>query len=151
LYYKELANVDFFKIPELCGTVHPFDPVLQDAIKKLWEENGRHEFIFCNKDGTIPGSSWIGVHFRKWLKAANINITGRKIVPHSSRHSLASMLEERGVSIRYIQDLLGHSDLKTTRGYLHSTDATIRNIGKKITEAREGRESNIITISDAAG
>jgi site-specific recombinase XerD len=62
---------------------------------------------------------------------------GRKIVPHSSRHSLASLLEERGVSLRYIQEMLGHFDLKTTRRYLHSTEATIRIIGKKITEARE--------------
>jgi integrase len=29
-----------------------FDPVLQEAIKKLWEENGQHEFVFCDKSGT---------------------------------------------------------------------------------------------------
>jgi integrase len=29
----------------------PFDPILQEAIKKLWEENGRHEFVFSFKDG----------------------------------------------------------------------------------------------------
>jgi hypothetical protein len=33
--------------------------------------------------------------------------------------------------------MLGHYDLKTTRGYLHSTEKTIRDIGKKITAARE--------------
>ena len=27
----------------------PFDKILQDAIKKLWEENGQHEFVFCIK------------------------------------------------------------------------------------------------------
>jgi hypothetical protein len=31
--------------------------------------------------------------------------------------------------------MLGHSDLKTTKTYLHSTDQTIRNIGKKIETA----------------
>jgi integrase len=126
----------------------PFDPVLQDAIKKLWEENGKHDFVFCRKDGSLPGSSWIEVHFKKWLKAANIDIAGRKIVPHSARHSLASLLEERGVSIRYIQDLLGHCDFKTTKGYLHSTEATIRTIGKKITEARKQAQEKPENISD---
>jgi hypothetical protein len=32
---------------------------------------------------------------------------------------------------------LGHSDLETTKGYLHSTEKTVRGIGKKITEARQ--------------
>jgi integrase/recombinase XerD len=115
----------------------PFDPILQEAIKKLWEENGRHEFVFSFKDGRCLDSSWIKKRFPKWLKRAGIELGGRKIVPHSSRHSLASLLEERGVSLRYIQEMLGHYDLKTTRRYLHSTEKTIREIGKKITEARE--------------
>jgi len=55
------------------------------------------------------------------------------------------MLEEKGVSIRYIQDLLGHSDLKTTIIYLHSTEKTIRDIGRKISETMEQNpEENII-------
>ena len=119
----------------------PFDPVLQEAIKKLWKENGEHEFVLCRKDGSLPGSSWIYANFPGWLKRAGIELRGREIVPHSSRHSLASLLEERGVSLRYIQELLGHSDLKTTKGYLHSTEKTIRDIGQKISEAREKKEA----------
>ena len=115
----------------------PFDPVLQEAIKKLWEENGQHEFVFCRKNGKTPGSSWINRNLPLWLERAGIKLNGRDIVPHSSRHSLASLLEERGVPLRYIQELLGHSDLKTTKIYLHSTEKTIRDIGRKISEARE--------------
>jgi len=116
----------------------PFDPILQEAIKKLWEENGKHEFVFCQKNGRVIGSSWIKKRFSKWLKRAGIELGGRRIVPHSSRHSLASLLEERGVSLRYIQELLGHSDLKTTKIYLHITEKTIRDIGRKISEVMEG-------------
>jgi integrase/recombinase XerD len=119
----------------------PFDPVLQKAIKKLWEENGKHEFVFSYKNGATPGASWIHGRFMKWLERAGIELGGRRIVPHSARHSLASLLEEKGVSLRYIQELLGHSDLKTTKIYLHSTEKTIRDIGQKITEAREKKEA----------
>jgi integrase/recombinase XerD len=115
----------------------PFDSILQDAIKNPWEENGQYEFVFCLIDGRSIGPSWIKKRFPKWLERAGIKLNGRKIVPHSSRHSSASLLEERGVSLRYIQDLLGHSDLKTTKIYLHSTEKTIRDIGMKIAEARE--------------
>jgi integrase/recombinase XerD len=115
----------------------PFDPILQAAIRKLWEENGQHEFVFSFKNGRFLHSSWIERRFPLWLERAGINSDGRDLVPHSSRHSLASLLEERGVSLRYIQDMLGHSDLKTTKRYLHSTKNTIRVIGQKITEAME--------------
>jgi len=122
----------------------PFDPILQQAIKKLWEENGEHEFVFSHKNGKSIGLNWIKRHFPKWLNRAGIELAGRRIVPHSSRHSLASLLEERGVSIRYIQELLGHSDLKTTKIYLHSTEKTIRDIGMKISEAMEQRQEEKI-------
>ncbi|MDR0451733.1 MAG: tyrosine-type recombinase/integrase, partial [Treponema sp.] len=123
----------------------PFDPILQAAIKKLWEENGRHEFVFSFENGRYLHSSWIERRFPEWLKRAGIELGGRRIVPHSSRHSLASLLEERGISLRYIQDMLGHSDLKTTKRYLHSTEATIRTIGKKINESMQQEpDKNIV-------
>ncbi len=45
---------------------------------------------------------------------------------HSLRHSYASMLNENGASIVNIQELLGHSDTKTTEIYIHTSDASKR-------------------------
>jgi len=74
-------------------------------------------------------------------------LNGRKLVPHSSRHSLASILEDHDVPLRYIQDLLGHSSLKTTKGYLHSTDKTLRDIRNKTSEAREKHEDGVVKFT----
>lgn len=70
----------------------PFDPILQEAIKKTWLEHGEHEWVFST-NGRHLHPKWIDYRFKKWLKDAGIDVNGRDIVPHSSRHSLASLLE----------------------------------------------------------
>ncbi len=40
--------------------------------------------------------------------------------PHTFRHSLATILTERGVDPTAIQYILGHEDFQTTRRYIHS-------------------------------
>ena len=62
---------------------------------------------------------------KKICAQAGIN---RRITPHTFRHTFGTLLLEKGVDIRYIQTLLGHSSIVTTQIYTHVNNKQQRQI-----------------------
>ena len=96
-----------------------------DQLRSYYLEYKPKEYLFEGQYGGPYSARSIQEVFKKSLLKARIN---KKVGLHSLRHSYATHLLESGTDIRFIQELLGHNDIKTTLVYTHVTDNTIRKI-----------------------
>jgi len=74
-------------------------------------------FLF---EGFTPGIRYSSSSIENIVKNAAIKAGIKKdISPHSLRHSFATHMLEKGVNLKRLQMLMGHSSIKTTSIYLH--------------------------------
>ncbi len=78
----------------------------------------KNGFFFINRLGNRLSEQSVRYMINKYANKSGVSI---HITPHMYRHSLATLLLEADVDIRYIQRILGHSSIVTTQIYTHVT------------------------------
>ncbi|MES2123005.1 MAG: tyrosine recombinase XerC [Chlamydiota bacterium] len=84
--------------------------------------------IFLNKWGERITTRSVDRNFEQYLKASGL--VG-KITPHTIRHTIATHWLERGMDLKTIQTLLGHSSLATTTIYTQVSSRLKREVYEK--------------------
>ena len=90
--------------------------ILQRYYTAFKEQIQRSGYFFVNSRGGRYTEQSIRLMLKKYTRLAMIE---RKITPHMFRHSFATFLIEEDVDISCIQQILGHSSIKTTQIYIH--------------------------------
>ena len=93
--------------------LHDYLEVRNSLIKS---KNGNPNKLFLNNHGLPITRNGFNFLLNNILKEKGIK---KKVTPHTLRHSFATHMLDNGADLRTIQELLGHSDIVTTRIYTH--------------------------------
>ena len=107
-------------------------PVLLDILRKYLSEYRPQpkEYLFeSEQTNTAYPTRTVQQIFNNAKTKAGIK---KEVGVHSLRHSFATHLLDKGTDIRYIKDLLGHFDIKTTERYLHVSKRNLVNISSPL-------------------
>ena len=126
----------------------PLIPEIKDALLKLKAEQDKNkaefgkyynqeyiDYVWVDEIGMIVNPNTLSCHFQNFLTQNELP----KIRFHELRHSCASLLLACGVSMKEIQEWLGHSAISTTADiYSHLNYSSKLNVANTLTNAFGG-------------
>jgi site-specific recombinase XerD len=101
-------------------------PHLLELLRAWWKAARPQGWLFPGQNRVNPLTA--RQLARACHSAAQMAEIGKRVSPHTLRHSFATHLLEQNVDIRVIQVLLGHAKLDTTALYTRVATKTIREI-----------------------
>ncbi len=104
-------------------------PKIIPDIQVLTNGKSSNDYLFESERGGKLTTRTVQKIFSRALKKANIT---KPATFHSLRHSFATHLLENGTDIRYVQELLGHQNIRTTQRYTQVTNPSLKKIASPL-------------------
>ena len=98
---------------------------LKNDLRNLIAGKKGDDFLFDSNRGGKLSTTSLQKMFHKSLLKTKIK---KPATFHSLRHSFATHLLENGTDVRYVQELLGHRNIRTTQIYTQVTNPQLKNI-----------------------
>lgn len=115
-------------------------PLLPEVAYRLQKLPKYGPYIFCCKNGNLMNPrNFSRDYYRFFDQLAEEHPEVPKLSPHSCRHTFATRSLASGADIRTVQQLLGHTDIKTTARYTHPEIETMQ-------QAVENMKDDIISL-----
>jgi len=102
-----------------------FPKKLLSAMQNFIAGKEKNDIVFASERGGKITTRAAQKVFEQSLKKSGIL---KSATFHSLRHSFATHLLENGVDVRYVQELLGHQNIRTTQLYTQVTNPMLKNI-----------------------
>lgn len=109
---------------------------LQEWRERQSEQIGATEYVFTTLKGNPVSPRYVQKMIKQYREKADI---GKRVTPHTLRHTFATSLFRDTKNIILTQQALGHEDVSTTMIYTHLENDQVKDEMNKAAEARRKR------------
>lgn len=111
-------------VPLGAGARRSLERYLRESRPRLDRGQSRAR-VFLNHHGRPLSRMGVWKILRRYVRRAGL---GKRVTPHTLRHTFATHLLEGGADLAAVQEMLGHADISTTEIYTHVDRSYLREV-----------------------
>jgi integrase/recombinase XerD len=109
-------------------------------VRQTWVPEGGSDAVFLTPRKAPMGLAMLTNTIREYAHAAGITKRGGC---HLFRHTCATLMLDNGADLRFVQEILGHADVRSTEVYTHIAISALKEVHRMTHPAECGRDGGL--------